>query len=167
MARLDQVLLLGNPRLYELSRPVTDDEMPDIKPVIKELQAILDEFKSIYNAGRAIAAPQIGVMKRLIFLHLDEPHALINPILFDKSDNMVEVWDDCMCFPMLEVKVLRHATCKLRFRDRYWQEHVWDLQDGLAELLQHETDHLDGILATQRAIDDRSFRWKKAISPCP
>lgn len=160
MARLDQVLLLGNPRLYELSRPVIDEEMPDIKPVIKDMQDILLEFKELYNAGRGIAAPQIGILKRVIFLHLDEPHVLINPILFDKSDNMKEVWDDCMCFPLLEVKVLRHATCKVRFRDRYWQEHVWDLKDSLSELLQHESDHLDGILATQRAIDDRSFRWK-------
>jgi peptide deformylase len=165
MSKLDHVLLLGNPRLYELSRPVTDEEMPDIKPVINDLRDILVEFKELYNAGRGIAAPQIGILKRVIFLYLEEPHALINPILFDKSEEMVEIWDDCMCFPMLEVKVLRHATCKVRFRDRYWQEHVWDLKDGMAELLQHETDHLDGVLATQRAIDDRSFRWKKASPP--
>ncbi len=165
MAKLEQVLLLGNPRLYELSRPVTDDEMPDIKPVIKDLQDILIEFRGRYNTGRAIAAPQIGIMKRLIFVQLDEPHVLINPILYDKSDRMVEVWDDCMCFPLLEVKVLRHAECRVRFRDRYWEERVWDLNGDLAELLQHETDHLDGILATQRAIDDRSFRWKKTVPP--
>ncbi len=167
MAKLDQVLLLGNPRLYELSRPVSDDELPDIKPVIKDLQDILLEFKALYNAGRAIAAPQIGIMKRVIFLHLDEPHVLINPILFDKSEELVEIWDDCICFPMLEVKVLRHNKCNVRFRDRYWQEHVWELKEDMAELLQHEADHLDGILATQRAIDDRSFRWKKQVQPCP
>ena len=73
MGKLEQVLLLGNPRLYELSRPVTDDEMPDIKPVIKDLQDILQEFRDRYNAGRAIAAPQIGIMKRLIYVQLDEP----------------------------------------------------------------------------------------------
>jgi peptide deformylase len=159
--KLAQILLLGNPRLHEISRPIAGEELPHVKVIIKELHDILMAFREHYGAGRAIAAPQIGVMKRLIYMYTDEPVALINPIIFDRSEAMMEVWDDCMCFPHLEVKVQRHRRCKIRFRGPYWQEHVWNLEGDLSELLQHEADHLDGILATQRAIDEFAFRWKK------
>jgi peptide deformylase len=85
---------------------------------------------------------------------------MVNPVLSDMSEDMFELWDDCMCFPNLLVKVRRHRRCTLLFRDLEWVEHTWYLEDDLSELLQHEVDHLDGILATQRAIDDRSFRWR-------
>ncbi|MBM4346803.1 MAG: peptide deformylase, partial [Deltaproteobacteria bacterium] len=49
---------------------------------------------------------------------------------------------------------------KLKFFNSDWKERVWELKDDLSELLQHEVDHLNGILATQRAIDDKSFAWK-------
>ena len=157
---LDKVLKLGNPRLHEISLPVEKNELTLMKPVVVELHDILMEFRSLYNAGRAIAAPQIGVLKRLIYLHIDKPVMIINPELFDKSSEMIEIWDDCLCFPDLFVRVYRHQSCKIRFYDQNWNMQEWQLSNALSELLQHEYDHLDGILATQRAIDDRSFRWR-------
>jgi len=74
---------------------------------------------------------------------------------------LFEMWDDCMSFPNLLVKVRRHKSLTLTFYDLKREKQVWHLQDDLAELIQHEYDHLDGILATQRAIDNKSFRWKK------
>ena len=73
---------------------------------------------------------------------------------------MFKVWDDCMSFPNLLVKVMRHKKLTITFYNLKWQKQTWFLEDDLAELLQHEYDHLDGILATQRAIDQRSFKWK-------
>jgi peptide deformylase len=70
---------------------------------------------------------------------------------------MYELWDDCMSFPELLVKVKRHKACRLSFYDQSWHKQEWDLTGDLSELLQHEYDHLDGILATMRAIDGRSF----------
>jgi peptide deformylase len=157
---INKVLKLGNPKLYEVSEEVERHELPELKPVIKELHDILMEFRAKYNAGRAIAAPQIGVLKRLIYLNIDKPVVIINPELFDMSEELIEIWDDCLCFPELFVKVNRHKSCKIRFLDTNWKENNWDLTDGLSELLQHEYDHLEGILATQRAIDDKSFRWR-------
>jgi peptide deformylase len=83
--------------------------------------------------------------------------ALINPVLELKSAEMMPVWDDCMCFPDLLVRVMRHQTCRMRFHDLQWREQSMHLQGDLSELLQHEYDHLDGILAVSRAIDGRSF----------
>ena len=74
----------------------------------------------------------------------------------------MEIMDDCMSFPNLLVKVKRYAKCHIIYRDMEWNKQEMVLEGDLSELLQHEYDHLDGILATMRAIDNRSFFVKKA-----
>ncbi len=155
---LKNILLLGDPRLYEVSEEVKKEELESIKPSIETLHKALMEYKEKYKAGRAIAAPQIGVLKRFIYMNIDKPVVFINPVLFEFSDEKMEVWDDCFSFPNLFVKVERAKSLKITFRDLDWKEHTWVLEDDLSELIQHEYDHLDGILATQRAIDNKSFK---------
>lgn len=157
---IDKILKLGNSRLYEISELMKKPELSELEPVIKDLHDVLMDFRKEYGAGRAIAAPQIGVLKRLIYLHIDKPVIIINPELFDMSPQMMEVWDDCLCFPELFVRIKRHESCKIRFYDEKWNIQEWQLTGDMSELLQHEYDHLNGILATQRAIDDKSFRWR-------
>lgn len=152
-----EILLLGNPKLYEVSEPVSEQELDYIESVVDDLHDTMLDFRKTYGAGRAIAAPQIDVMKRLIYMHIDAPVIFINPVLKNKSLEMMEVWDDCMCFPDLLVKVSRHQTCEIHYRDMQWHENVMHLSGDLSELLQHEYDHLDGILAVSRAIDGQSF----------
>ena len=151
------ILLLGNPKLYEISRPVRQAELGGLKEVVNDLHDTLIDFRERYGAGRAIAAPQIGVMKRLLYMFIDKPVVFINPELRDMSAEMMIVWDDCMCFPELLVKVERHKTCTIAYRDLDWNRQEMLLKGDLSELLQHEYDHLDGILAVSRAIDEQSF----------
>ena len=158
--KLANVIQLGDPRLYEVCEEVTKSEASSLQPIIDGLENVILEFRDKYQAGRAIAAPQLGIMKRIVVLNIDKPVGMLNPVLENKSEEMMELWDDCMSFPNLLVRLKRHRTCTLRFRDLEWKEHVWKLEDDLSELLQHEVDHLDGILATQRAIDNQSFKWK-------
>jgi peptide deformylase len=153
------VLLLGDPRLYEICTEIKREEVATLEPIIKAMHDAMMDFRAKYKRGRAIAAPQIGVMKRLIYMHTDKPVALINPVFTFKSSEMIELWDDCMSFPDLLVKVVRHKSCRIKFRDLNWQEQEWDLSGDLSELLQHEYDHLDGILAVMRAIDKKSFAF--------
>jgi len=158
---LSRILKLGNPKLYEKSIEVLWDEIPPLKLKIDLLNNLILEFRKSFGVGRGIAAPQIGLQKRIICLNLDNTrHTLINPTLSNLSNEMMEIWDDCMCFPNFLVKVKRHKTCTLTFKDEKWQDHSWNLEGDLSELIQHEYDHLDGILATQRAIDDKSFKLK-------
>ena len=152
-----EILLLGNPKLYEICEPVNRDELEFLGPVVANLRDTLVNFRQQWGVGRAIAAPQIGVMKRLIFMEIDRPQVFINPIISNKSSEMIELWDDCMCFPELLVYVQRHARCDITFYDMQWQQHTLHLAGDLSELLQHEYDHLDGILAVSRAIDGHSF----------
>jgi peptide deformylase len=163
--KLNRILLLGNPRLYETSEPVGQEELEKMKPVVADLHDILMEFRAKYHAGRAIAAPQIGVMKRLIYMHINQPVVFINPVISEESQEMMELWDDCMCFPNLLVKLQRHRRCRITFRNLDWQEQTMWLEDDLSELLQHEYDHLNGILATQRALSPTSFSWRPDIPP--
>ena len=153
-----QVLQLGNPQLYEASEPVLEEDLETVESVAADLHDTLLGFRKQYGAGRAIAAPQVGVMKRLIYMCIDDVSTVfINPRLDDKSKEMMEVWDDCLCFPDLLVKVMRHRSCRIRFRNQDWEEESLVLHGDLSELLQHEYDHLDGILAVSRAIDGKSF----------
>lgn len=160
---LEEILKLGNPKLYEISEPVKANEMGILKPVVNKLHDLLMEFRKRYGAGRAIAAPQIGIMKRVIYMNIEEPVIIINPELSDLSEEMMEIWDDCLCFPDLLVRVKRHKRCKVRFYDMDWKKQTWFPEGDLSELIQHEYDHLEGILATQRAIDMKSFRWRLSI----
>jgi peptide deformylase len=73
---------------------------------------------------------------------------------------MFEVWDDCMCFPNLLVKLKRHKSCTIHFKDRDWNDQTMHFEGSLSELIQHEYDHLEGILATEKAIDSQSFKWR-------
>ena len=152
-----EILLLGNPKLFEVCEPVRKTQLEQVKPIIQDLHDTLMAFRETYNAGRAIAAPQIGAMKRVVYMHTGEPVVFINPVLDLKSTEMMELWDDCMSFPELLVRVYRHQRCRITFRDENWREQSMTLEGDLSELLQHEVDHLDGILAVQRAIDDKSF----------
>lgn len=158
-----KILLLGNPRLYEVSEVVKKEELEAIKEIVQNLHDTMMDFREKYGVGRAIAAPQIGEMKRLIYMHIDKPVVFINPVLYFEDDETMELWDDCMSFPALLVKVNRHKRCRLEYLDMNWEKQVMNLEGDLSELLQHEYDHLDGILAVSRAIDDKSLAFKEAL----
>ena len=157
------ILLLGNPALYEVSEPVTEEELPQLQGVVEDLHDTLMAFRRKYHAGRAIAAPQIGVRKRLLYMCIDHPVVFLNPMLEPLGTETMEVMDDCMSFPGLLVKVQRARRCRIRYRDMDWNEQEMVLEGDLSELLQHEYDHLDGILATMRAIDSRSYFLREAL----
>jgi len=158
--KLDKVILLGDPRLYQTAQLVEREEVESLKPVIQDLHDIIFEFRAKYKAGRGIAAPQIGVMKRLIYIHIDRPMIIINPELSELSEEKFVMWDDCMSFPNLLIKLERHQSCTLTYVDENWHKKSLRVKDDFSELIQHEYDHLNGILATQRALDDQSFKWK-------
>lgn len=160
MKHLKDMLLLGNPVLYQVSEPVQQSELHLVPGWVADLHQVMEEIRATYHFGRAIAAPQLGIMKRLIYMNIDKPVVFINPEFTFLSREMFEVWDDCMCFPHLLVKVKRHRELTIKYLNEIWQQQEWNMKDDLSELLQHEYDHLEGILCTMRAIDDKSFKWR-------
>ena len=156
-----EILLLGNPKLYEVSEIVKREELEDLRPVFDDMFDCIRGIRRDYGFGRAIAAPLIGVQKRLICMLTDKPYVIINPTLEFVGDEMMELMGDCMSFPKLLVRVRRYRHCILRYLDENWVLNEKQMDDDMSELIQHEYDHLDGILATMRAIDNKSFVMKQ------
>lgn len=152
-----EILKLGDERLYEISTPVTQEDFSQLPQWVEDLHDTLMEYRRVYGAGRAVAAPQIGIRKRLLYMYLDRPYVFINPTLTFPDEEQYELLDDCMSFPGLMVRVRRYRRAVIRYTDMAQQQQEMALEGDLAELLQHEYDHLDGILATMRAVDDRSL----------
>lgn len=160
MKTLNDLLLLGDPRLYEVCEPVLRAELPLVSGWVADMDNVMREVRAKYNFGRAIAAPQLGIMKRVIYMNIDKPIVFINPELVDMSNDLYELWDDCMSFPNLLVRVKRHKSVTIKYLDENWQPQQWCMENDLSELLQHEYDHLNGILCTMRAVDDKAFKWR-------
>lgn len=162
-----EILLLGNENLYKISKEVTKDEIDKAKKVVTDLHDTMMNFREKYGFGRAIAAPQINELFRIIYMNFDGSSiAFINPRLEFKDNEKFEMWDDCMSFPGLEVKLLRYKSCKVFYKDLQWKDCVIEFTNDLSELIQHEYDHLDGVLAVQKAIDNKSFRVNRDKSGC-
>ena len=115
--------------------------------------------------GRGIAAPQIGVSKRVIFLRLpgEEPWPLVNPKIVKRSAERIVVWDACLSFLSIFMQVERNRDITVQYQDL--QGETREIQAGelrnLSELLQHEIDHLDGILCIDRVTDLRTMCTKE------
>ncbi|HEX8620163.1 MAG TPA: peptide deformylase [Thermoanaerobaculia bacterium] len=157
---LEDVLLLGDPRLRVRSSEV---ERYDAAP-FDALAAMLEAFRKRHGFGRAISAPQIGIAQRFIAMNLGRgTFFLVNPVITSRSDETFTMWDDCMSFPDLLVRVRRHASLSLSFVDEQGRAHEWrDVEPAVAELLQHEIDHLDGVLAVDRALDRDALVMRRA-----
>lgn len=159
MMAAKKILLLGDSRLYQPSQEVMRSQLSTARQVVADLHDTIVEFKQQYGFGRGIAAPQIGHFYRIFYLHIgNQGTAVINPVLKPIGNDLMEVWDDCMSFPGLEVRLRRHRRCVLHFKDLNWNDQTVEYQDDLSELIQHEYDHLGGILAVQKALDNRSLR---------
>jgi peptide deformylase len=105
------------------------------------------------------------VPQRFIALNLDDgPLLLVNPEIVWSSAETFTMWDDCMSFPSLMVKVQRHQSISVHFLDERGDHREWlHLNQATSELLQHEIDHLDGILAVDRAVDRESLVMREVF----
>lgn len=161
-----KILLLGDQRLYQVSAPVLEEQRDQLAALEEDLRDTMLEFRRVHRVGRAIAAPQIGVFKRVIYMNAPEmeaPVLLVNPRLEFPDQERMELWDDCMSFPGLLVRLKRYRKCVVRFLDRDWKEQTLVLEGDLSELIQHEYDHLDGILAVDRAESSKDLAMREAL----
>lgn len=155
-----EILQLGNPTLWEKSSAVEDFASSSLASLIGDLSDTLVSFRLANGFGRGIAAPQIGSLHRVIFIRMQPAGfcgPLINPRIQWASDETMELWDDCFSLPNLMVRVRRNHRIRVSYRDERGGEQSIQAEGDLSELLQHEIDHLDGVLATDRAISPRAI----------
>jgi peptide deformylase len=158
---LKPILQLGNPILRQKSLAVLDPSAREIATLIQDLADTLAHWRSTTGYGRAIAAPQLGVLERVIFLQLpgEKPWPFINPEIIERSKEKIVVWDACLSFLSIFMQVERNREITVRYQSLDGAPHEFRAGDdrSLSELLQHEIDHLDGILAVDRIVDTKSL----------
>ncbi len=155
------ILQLGDPRLREIALPAEDPSAPEVAALVDDLAETLAYWRATTGYGRGIAAPQLGARLRVIFLQLpgEKPWPLINPEILERSEEKIVVWDACLSFLSIFMQVERNREITVRYQDRNGETHELAAGDdrNLSELLQHEIDHLDGILAIDRIVDIKTL----------
>ena len=157
------VLLLGNPLLRAVCVRVRQYNTPELLALVRDMADTLHDFRRRNGFGRGIAASQIGDRRRVVFIDIDRPLAMVNPEIIRSSRQMMTLWDDCFSFPDLAVKLKRHLSVEVRYRDPEGKEHSLKARGALSELLQHEIDHVNGTLALDRAVDSRHIVYKSEL----
>lgn len=145
---------MGDPLLRAISQEVTN--LSEAFSTLDDLRDTLHEFQRTHGFGRGIAAVQIGVLQRVIYIEIaGAAYELVNPVIEWQSAETFEMWDDCFSFPNLMVRLRRSERVRVRYQDRHGVVHTLEPDRAFSELLQHEIDHLDGVLSVDRAIDLR------------
>jgi len=155
------ILQLGNPLLRQNCDTVASPTTVDVQHLVQDLADTLAFWRETTGYGRGIAAPQIGVLQKVIFLKLPgaEPWALINPEIVNRSPEKIVVWDACLSFLSIFMQVERYREITVRYQtlDGATKEFEAGEDRNLSELLQHEIDHLGGILAIDRVTDVKTI----------
>ncbi len=158
---LRPVLQLGNPLLRQKALKVEDPRAREVRDLAQDLADTLCHWRSVTGYGRGIAAPQIGELQRVIFLKLPraEPWPLINPEIIKASEEKIIVWDACLSFLSIFMQVERHRQVTVRYQNLNGETLQFEAGDdrNLSELVQHEIDHLEGILAIDRVVDVKTI----------
>ena len=168
-AKAARILLLGDPALREIAGVVESFDEPSFVTAHQRLYVTLLDFRNHNGFGRAISAPQIGLGRRIIAMCLrGERHIIVNPQITWRSSQTFTMWDDCMSYPSLLARLERVSSISIHFQDERGTHQDWEHLDiATAELLQHEIDHLDGVLAIDRAIDRESIILRETYSAMP
>ncbi len=146
---IERIRQLGDPVLRERSC-----EVEEAASTLTNLRDTLHEFQRSRGFGRGISAAQIGVLERVIYLEFEgTAYSLVNPVVEEATEERFRLWDDCFSFPDLLVWLERAEGVRMRYRDEAGVERVLEARGALSELLQHEMDHLDGVLAVDRALE--------------
>ena len=172
---IHEILRMGDPRLLQVSKPVRDLQAPELGKLVDDM------FETMHAAdGAGLAAPQIGVPLRVVIFGYADPSArnprypdadpvpqtvLVNPVIEQLSDEQEEDWEGCLSVPGLRGVVPRYAKIRYRGVDLNGQP-IDRVVDGFhARVVQHECDHLDGILYPMRVRDFSRFGYTDILFP--
>lgn len=158
-------VLLGDPRLREVTEHIVFDKK--LTQMLEDLKDTLTEHQRIYKMGRGLAAPQIGYKKRVVYIQTPTfTSYLINPEIVWRSPEEFNVWDSCFSIEAkFFVKIPRNCSIKVRYIDEFNELHNETFSDDMSELLQHEIDHLDGVICSDHLRDPKDIvmrqEWEK------
>jgi peptide deformylase len=162
---------MGDPRLLERSREVDRFDTPELHALIEDMQ---DTMRALSGAG--LAAPQIGVQQRVVIFGFTSspryPNAepipltvLINPQITPLGEQTEEGWEGCLSVPGMRGLVPRHTQLRYQGFDQFGRPIDRTVRDFHARVVQHECDHLDGVLYPMRIRDLRNFGFADVLFP--
>ncbi len=166
-----EVLRMGDPRLLERAKPVERFDTPELHALVIDLD---DTMRALNGAG--LAAPQIGVgLQVVIFVVENNPRypdaelvpytVLVNPVLTPLDDEMEDGWEGCLSVPGMRGVVPRHLHLRYQGYDQYGNPIDRTVGGFHARVVQHECDHLIGVLYPMRIRDFRNFGFTDVLFP--
>lgn len=158
-----EIAQLGQPVLREVAQPIADEAIESL-----EIQALIDDMLETMRSSKGVglAAPQVFVSQRLFVASVippekpgdkSLPEAFINPRLRDLSEEKESAWEGCLSFLELQVFVPRHLSLVIDYIDRQGEARSLSLEGFPARVVQHEFDHLEGILTIDRAVTTKNI----------
>jgi peptide deformylase len=149
----------GDPVLRKICSPVDQTETGVIRGITEQLLHILRWIEHYYGRPCGIAAPQIGIPLRAIALAVEEFRGvMLNPAIIAQGTHWSPSWEVCVSNPFISVLVNRVASLSLEYRDTDGILHSWAVRNpATAAVVQHEIDHLDGVLTVDRMLDSSTF----------
>lgn len=168
---IHDVLKMGDPRLLRVAEPVAKFDTPELHALIADM---FETMHALNGAG--LAAPQIGVNLRLVIFGFSSspryPDAdavpetvLINPIITFIGDEQEDGWEGCLSVPGLRGVVPRYRSLRYQGFDQYGKVIDRTASDFHARVVQHECDHLDGVLYPMRVRDFKQFGYTDILFP--
>lgn len=146
---------LGDPILREKCAPIYQSEMnsKQLYNLFTDLRDTLKHFQLTHGTGRGIAGPQIGVAKRVVCIDCTAfKYDLVNPEIVKVSEEVFTVWDSCFSYWGIVFQVRRYKQVTIKYFTPQGEPKMLEAEGDLAELLQHELEHLDGIVAIDQLV---------------
>ena len=156
-----RIAKMGNPVLQRKAEPVADPTAPEIRELAADMQETLEDI-----GASGLAAPQVFVAKRVVVYRIIASRippgsglvprpwtVMVNPVITPRAAEKTPVWERCLSIPGLHGKVPRYMSIGIHYQDLEGRTHEHDAHSSWAALLQHECDHLDGVLYPMRMTD--------------
>jgi peptide deformylase len=168
-----RIAKMGNPALLQKAAPVDDPTAPEIARLARDMQETIEDI-----GASGLAAPQVFVPKRVVVYRMIaarippgsglEPRpwtVMVNPVITPKTQARILVWERCLSVPGLHGKVPRFPHVAITYTDLQGKVHSHEASSSWAALLQHECDHLDGIVYPMRMTDLSLLAYNEEPGP--
>ena len=168
-----RIAKMGNPILLKVAEPVTDPKSPEIRQLAADMQETLEDI-----GASGLAAPQVFVSKRVVVYRIIASRipegsglvprpwtVMVNPVITPKAPVKTPVWERCLSIPGLHGKVPRFLHIEITYQDLDGNSHRHDAHSSWAALLQHECDHLDGVVYPMRMTDMTLLAYNEEPGP--
>jgi peptide deformylase len=168
-----RIAKMGNPVLLQKAAPVEDPTAPEVGRLAADMQETLEDIGASGLAAPQVFVPKRVVVYRIIAARIPEGSGLqprpwtvmVNPVITPKAETTTPVWERCLSIPGLHGKVPRHLDINIRYQDLEGKTHSHDARSSWAALLQHECDHLDGIVYPMRMTDLSLLAYNEEPGP--